>query len=358
MKIKEPVRLRQKKLANGNVSLYLDIYHEGVRRYEFLKLYLVEEKTRQDKETNKNTLLLANSIKAKYILDVQSGAYDVKLKKENSKNFFDYFDKLASDKPSRYNWKSIKPVIVEFNKGDNLPFKRITASYVAELRKHIAKLDIKEGTKHLYFSVAKCALNNAIKDGLINQDVLLNVQGFKPSEAKRVYLTADEVKKMVQTECRHQRTKEAFLFSCLTGLRISDTLALKWGDVTSEYGYTRITFKQKKTHWQEYLDINEQAVQMMGARGQDDEPVFAIEHGRTYIWRVIKQWAVDAGINKNISFHTARHSFATMMLANHVDIYTVSKLVGHRDISTTQIYAKIMDEDKRKAVDKLPDILS
>lgn len=349
--------MREKKLKSGKTSLYLDIYHEGNRKTITLKLYLVPAKTVLDKEKNKQTKLLATSLQAKYTLELQSGAYDVKLKKENSKNFFDYFDKLASDKPSRSNWKSIKPVIVEFNKGDNLPFKRITASYVADFRKYIAKLDIKEGTKHLYFSVAKCALNNAIKDGLVNQDVLLNVKGFKPSEAKRVYLTADEVKKMVQTECRHQRTKEAFLFSCLTGLRISDTLALKWGDVTSEYGYTRITFKQKKTHWQEYLDINEQAVQMMGERGNDDEFVFAIEHGRTYIWRVIKQWAVDAGINKNISFHTARHSFATMMLANHVDIYTVSKLVGHRDISTTQIYAKIMDEDKRKAVDKLPDIL-
>lgn len=351
------VEIREKKLRSGKKSLYLDIYQEGYRKTITLKLYIVPAKTALDKEKNKQTRLLAETIQAKYILDIQSGAFDIKLKKENNKNFFEYFDTLANDKKARSNWKSIKQVLVEFNKGDNLPFKRITASYVAELRKHIAKLDIKEGTKHLYFSVAKCALNNAIKDGLVNQDVLLNVQGFKPSEAKRVYLTADEVKKMVQTECRHQRTKEAFLFSCLTGLRISDTLALKWGDVTSEYGYTRITFKQKKTHWQEYLDINEQAVQLMGTRGNDDETVFAIEHGRTYIWRVIKQWAVDAGISKNISFHTARHSFATMMLANHVDIYTVSKLVGHRDISTTQIYAKIMDEDKRKAVDKLPDIL-
>ena len=70
--IKEPVRLRRKKLTNGNVSLYLDIYWNGTREYEFLKLYLIPEKSKSDKDKNRETLKLANSVKAQRIIEIQN----------------------------------------------------------------------------------------------------------------------------------------------------------------------------------------------------------------------------------------------------------------------------------------------
>ena len=70
----------------------------------------------------------------------------------------------------------------------------------------------------------------------------------------------------------------------------------------------------------------------------------------------LKRWAKAAEIDKNISFHTARHTFATMLLTLDVDLYTVSKLLGHKDIKTTQIYAKIIDKKKQDAVNKIPQL--
>ena len=89
--IKEPVRIRKKKLANQNFSLYLDIYYQGKRKYEFLKLYLIPEKTKDDKQKNKQTLLLANAIKANRIVELQSGKYGLKAQPTEEILFFDYF---------------------------------------------------------------------------------------------------------------------------------------------------------------------------------------------------------------------------------------------------------------------------
>lgn len=72
--------------------------------------------------------------------------------------------------------------------------------------------------------------------------------------------------------------------------------------------------------------------------------------------RLLKTWAHDAAIQKNVHFHMARHSFATIALANGADLYTVSKLLGHKEVTTTQIYAKVLDEGRKKAVDSIPDI--
>ena len=71
---------------------------------------------------------------------------------------------------------------------------------------------------------------------------------------------------------------------------------------------------------------------------------------------VIKPWCKHAGIDKRVSFHTARHTFATLALTQGVDLYTVSKLLGHKTIQATQIYAKIVDEKKKAAMELLPTI--
>ena len=172
-----------------------------------------------------------------------------------------------------------------------------------------------------------------------------------------MYLTIDELRKMEEVECEYPQIKAAFMFSCLTGLRRSDILKLRWGDVFEQGEFTRIIFRQKKTKEQEYLDITPQAAELMGQRGKADELVFTDIHSPTCTNKAIQEWVLRSGINKKISFHCGRHTFATLMLDIGTDIYTVSKLLGHRELSTTQIYAKVLDKNKQAAVASIPQIL-
>ena len=182
------------------------------------------------------------------------------------------------------------------------------------------------------------------------------IEGFKEEEVKRDYLTLDEVKKLAATPCRYPVLKRTFLFSCLTGLRKSDIQKLTWGEVQKFGEYTRIVFKQQKTKGQEYLDISPQAEKYLGERGNPDDIVFT---GFTYgAWTSLElqRWSLAAGVQKNLTFHTGRHTFAVLMLDLGADIYTVSKLLGHKFLTTTQIYAKVLDKNKQNAVSLIPDI--
>ena len=172
-----------------------------------------------------------------------------------------------------------------------------------------------------------------------------------------MYLTIDEVKLLAATDCDYPAVKTAFLFSCLTGLRRSDILNLRWGDVHTQGEFTRIIFRQKKTSGQEYLDISPQAVELMGERKASDVPVFAWIMTPDATNHALAVWCAKAGINKKISFHCGRHTFAVMMLDLGTDIYTTSKLLGHRNLSTTQIYAKVLDKNKQQAVANIPRLI-
>src|ERR1041385_202252 len=115
-----------------------------------------------------------------------------------------------------------------------------------------------------------------------------------------------------------------------------------------------IVFKQKKTKQQEYLPITEQARELLGERGIPEERVFTGLKYSAYVNVELQRWVMKAGITKRITFHCARHTHATLLLSNGVDIYTVSKLLGHKQISTTQIYGKIIDQKKIEAINLLP----
>ena len=92
----------------------------------------------------------------------------------------------------------------------------------------------------------------------------------------------------------------------------------------------------------------------MGARKKGSDPVFGSIGSPPQVCANISKWVAKAGIDKHITFHCARHTFATMLLTLGTDLYTVSKLLGHRQIQTTQIYAKIVDEKRRDAVRRIP----
>lgn len=378
-KVKEPIKVRQRLLKDGNISLYLDIYYEGSRNYEYLKLYLIPERTKEDKERNRQTLQLANSIKAKRIVELQNGEHGFR----NSFNagdvyFFDYYiamceeRKKINDTRGNYgNWFSCLHHLRIYEKNKRITFARITPEWVQGFKDYLDKeaiawahdtrkrkkdAPLSRNSKMSYFNKLRACINRAFEQHIIMDNPLRGIESFKEEEGKRMYLTIEELKKLANTECQYDLIKKAFLFSCLTGLRRSDIENLKWSDVQTQGRFTRIIFKQKKTGGQEYLDITPQAVELMGERKEQSDYVFEYLLTTSCTNRVIQEWVLRAGINKKITFHCGRHTFATMMLDLGTDIYTVSKLLGHKDISTTQIYAKIMDKNKQKAVANIPDI--
>ena len=377
MKSKEPIKLRRRKTASGLISLYLDIYAEGRRTYEFLKMYLVEEKTRADKEKNRQTLLMAEAVRAKRIVELRNGEFGFK-NKMNKVLFFDYYRKLCNERlggtESRGNWGnwfSCLHHLERYEKRADITLQEITSDWVKgfkdyldseaiawehDFRKRKKDKLLSRNSKMSYFNKLKACLNQAFEEGIIEKNPCKGIEGFKAEEGTRMYLTIEEVRKLADTECDYPKIKAAFLFSCLTGLRRSDVVRLRWGDVYAHGDFTRIIFRQKKTSGQEYLDIPKQAEELMGKRGDADEYVFSDIHSPSCTNNTIKLWVARAGIDKEITFHSARHTFATMMLDLGTDIYTVSKLLGHKQLSTTQIYTKVLDKNKQAAVMNIPDI--
>ncbi|NQZ79294.1 MAG: site-specific integrase, partial [Ekhidna sp.] len=226
--------------------------------------------------------------------------------------------------------------------------------YLDKEAKSKSNKGLSQNSKYSYFNKLRAALKQAVKDGILPTNPSEGVDAFKQGEPEREFLTMEELQAAANTECEIPQLKTAFIFSCLTGLRWSDINKLVWSEVqhSKENGYY-IRFRQKKTKGAETLPISEQAFGLLGDRTEPEDRVFV---GLKYsAWHNLKlqQWMVKAGITKTITFHCARHTYATLQLSAGTDIYTVSKLLGHKELKTTQVYAKIIDEKKKEAANKI-----
>lgn len=373
-KKKEIVYLRQRPRRNGITALYLDVCRDGKRTNEYLKLYLVPELTRADKLKNKETLKLAESMRAKRIVEIQSKEFGVDVKSHEGARFFDIMRSIISRKEgtTKTSWLNCLAHLTKYEPNEQITFAEITPQWVRGFRNYLdtkamqwaidtRKRDVEpkpiaQGTKALMFQKFCTVFNVAMREGIIQMNPTASVERFKEPESDREFLTVDEIRRLKQIPPPNKDLAQAFFFSCLTGLRWSDIVKLKWSEVHEWNTGTRIIFTQKKTGGLEYLDLNSQAVAMLGQRGKPDELVFP-KLGPIQAARIsISAWVRSAGIDKHITFHCARHTFAVMMLDVGVDLYTVSKLLGHKCIETTQVYAKILDKNKKAAVERIPDI--
>lgn len=376
---KEPVTLREKTLADGSKSLYLDIYRNGKRSYKFLKLYLVKAVTPFDKEQNKQTLATAQAIKAKVQIELQNGEYEFTKQFKIDTPFLTYYRKMCEDRhknpDSNGNWGNWHSCLkyLESYCDERTTFKEITSEWIEGFKDYLDNVEkdthkrtknpeshlfqpLSQNSKVSYFNKLRACINQAFEERIIPVNPMRGVEGFKADQSERAYLTLEEVRKLAATPCKYPYLKDAFLFSCLTGLRKSDIEALTWGEIKKFNDYTRITFKQVKTGGQEYLDISPEAEAYLGERGKDNEKVFAGFKYGSWTLLELRRWVLAAGITKDITFHCGRHTFATLMLTLGADLYTTSKLLGHANISTTQIYAKIVDKKKQEAVSLIPKI--
>jgi len=364
-KAKEPIRIRFKAIANGNKSIYLDCYQSGKRTYEFLKLYLIPEIDEAAKVQNKNTLQAANAIKAQRMIELANGQAGIKANPQLSKmkltDWMQVYQKsLIRDgktfgsainntikmldvyKPSMLLKDVDKVFCIGFidyirNKYRTSTGKPLSAVYVANLTRALS-----------------CALNKAVRDGVITQNALHTLSSTEKPQippSKREFLTVEEVKALIATECEIPIIKQAFLFACFCGLRISDVEALTWDKITSDNGRLVCNIVMKKTKEQLYLPLSKEATAWMPQRGdaKPTDKVFALP-SESCVYKYLQLWVKAAGITKPISFHCSRHTFATMMISLGADLYTVSKLLGHTNIKVTEVYAKLVNEKKFEAV--------
>jgi integrase len=373
-KAKEPIKLRTKKLANGNQSIYLDFYKDGQRQYEFLKLYLVPEKTPIDKSTNAQTLELANAVKAQKIVELQNTEHGFSVKSGRSKtNVIDYILMLAEKKQAKTqrggSLRTTHPTYLGLTHhlkqyaGDKFTFKQVDKKfcegfieYLRTAKNNNNGLSLNENTMFGYMKNFEAVLNTAISDEVTNTNPFKQIkQENKPKKRKTeiVYLTIDEVQKLENTESLNPIIKQTFLFSCYTGLRFSDVQALEWGKLQKDNnGGMFINYRQKKTQKQEYLPIPQKAVDYLPNRtgAGDTERVFKLP-SNVYVNAQLQAWAGLAGVKKHITFHIARHTYATILLSLGAGIETISKNLGHSEIKTTQAhYAAIENKLQRDAV--------
>ena len=377
------VSLRQKKISKGRKSLYLDFYppipHPETgkpTRREFLGLYIYEKaKTPINKQHNTETLKIGESIRQKREnflnkpeIYSQFEKKQLRLKELSEQCFIEYFTKLANKRKdsNRLSWFSALKYLDNFTNG-SLKFADLNQKFLEDFKEYLLttksnksnKTTLSQNSAVSYFNKVKAALKQAYKDGILQYDLNAKVKPIKAAETRREHLTLDELNKLVKTPCNDVLLKRAALFSALTGLRFSDIQKMTWGEL--EYingqGYF-LNFNQKKTKGVEVLPISEQAYSFTeGAENPKDMPqdkhVLEGLKYSAYNNKHLFQWIGAAGITKDITFHCFRHTFATLQLFNGTDIYTVSKMLGHKDLKTTQIYAKIVDEAKRTASDKI-----
>lgn len=358
-----PVRIRFKKLENGNQSIYLDIYQDKKRHYEFLKLYLIPESNAKARQQNENTIKAANAIKAQRILDVTNKKAPVALSDKAKMLLVDWMNEYSEKamlKGMRSAKKHVSATLNQIQDYDgkvrlcdvNREYMMGFIDFLKRKTVQRTKAPFAKGTIKHYVSCICTSLTMAVEEGILSVNPAMNIDKsqIQGEKTHREYLTIEEVQRLIDAPCKRKDIKSAFIFSCFCGLRISDIRSLRWKDIIGEGDNCHIELRQTKTQRMLYLPLNKNAQRWLPKRG-DASPEELVFQSKLVITRAIMdKWLKAAKITKNVSFHVARHTFATMELTMGADLYTTSQLLGHTDVTTTQVYAKVIDTKKDKAV--------
>jgi len=329
----------RKKQGKTKTTLYFDIFLNGERAWENTGLYLTGDKQHDIMVNKQVKILLAKRLSELYSSDFKISGWNG--------DFIKYTEESAKANPEYIRAINVIANLKSFRQ--SIKFSQIDEKFWVEFKEYLFKeRKFAESTVYLVLKVLKSLLNKAVSDGVIPKNPLQSVKGKKVIVEKQ-YLTFEEITILDKSTCSNVMVKNAFLFSCFTGLRLSDIENLAWSGIREETIY----ITQQKTKRLNTIPIAKQAMKYLGEKGEDGIKVFRLP-ARSTLSIVLSQWIFSSGINKKITFHSARHTFATLSLTYNIDIMTVSKLLGHTDVKTTQIYAKIIESKKRDSIDKLP----
>jgi site-specific recombinase XerD len=351
-------------VSGAKESLYLDFYPPirdpftmRMTRRESLGIYIyAKPKNEMEREFNQEMIMkgeVIRGLRVQSLINEEFGFLDVNKKKAN---FLAYFKTKAEKKDQK--WMKVYLHFYKFVNG-KCSFGDVTVELCNKFRDYLLNAHhlkrknqkISQNSAAGYFSTFRALLKIAYKEKFFRENLNDFLESIDTTDVKIEYLTLEEVKKLVETPCKIPVLKDASLFSCLTGLRISDILNLEWKNIVpaSEGGYC-LRLRTEKTETETTLPISDEALKLCGERSEGK--VFK-GLKRFMVFQPLKNWVEDAGITKHITFHCFRHTFATLQIALGTDIYTVSKMLTHKNVSTTQIYADLVNAKKRESANKI-----
>lgn len=369
------VRLKGRKAASGNVILYLEYYRHGVMQRYYPGLKLEPEtmdgiRLRND-ETMRKARDLAREQNERAALDPL--AFRLDSSKDKRMLLYDYIVRMADEKErqqgtlrsSAYTLLALARHVQAHDSQRGYPVRLcdVDSEYIGCFLEYLKQAPnnnyqqpksrkrsttqlptISENTRYNNYKRLQTVINDAVKKKLIPDNPFDVYDGEKPrgDTATREYLTLEEVERLVDTPCRNDTLKRAFLFCCFTGLRFSDVSRITGANISETQGRTLLTFKTEKTDKVQYVFLPAVAVQCLPDRYGKETALFPLgSNDHTNL--LLARWVKDAGISKRITFHCSRHTAATLSLSNGTPLAVVSRLLGHSMVSTTQIYAKIVD---------------
>ena len=359
------VTVRQRKLAKDKVSLYLD-YYPAIRhprtgrltRREYLGIYIYANPTeRFQQEYNRSMMKKAELIKCRRTESVINEQFGFLDRAKGRESFLDYFEKQMQENEYGYNWQTAFGHFKDYC-GGSCCFDNITVDYCQKFLAYLMSEKCARNGKRMMASSAnnclcklKAVLRIAFDDGKLKENVATKLEKAENDSTPREFLTLQEVKRLDATPCKSEVLRRAALFSVLTGLRISDIIRLKWDNIEpSADGGWMLHFRSKKLiRRASCLSATRQwSCVVSGVKGRCSRtsPQGIVSYH-------LKGWLKAAGITKHITFHCFRHTFATLQLAAGTDIYTISKLLTHSDVTTTQVYTDVVSSLKRDATNKI-----
>ncbi|KUG06353.1 site-specific integrase [Solirubrum puertoriconensis] len=380
------VKIRYRKLRDGSEQIFFDVYHKGRREYPTFKEPQLILRPGTDEATKKANAVMeaqAHILLKRLELQLLEGTYEWQQQSavesrgsEAPQSFLAYFRDEAERRKTQRGCKSNTYAcfkhferFVNANYGSDVAFAQFTSQLVEKFKCYLEQLvaynkdwnskrihgkrGINNNCALIYLKRLKMVSAMAHKAGIITSDPASTVKNFNYVAPERHYLLPDEVKALVKDWEANQSDdlmKRAFLFCCATGLRWADLTSLTWKDVQGNKLDTSIAKSGGKKRLS--FELSDFAVRMMGEIGASTYRIFPLQYS-LYLNTKLERWVLSNGINKKISWHCGRHTFATALLFQSEDISLVQKALAHSRLETTQIYAKILDTKLNKATSSI-----
>jgi len=401
-KIKENPKLEQNKLADGRISLYLEyylgreekpvldengnqVYYESGamagkpkhqvkhnRRKENLSLYLLDKpRTPAERQQNKETLELATKIRAEREQELKESMLGYRLKKDRNMNFLDYFQSSIDN----YTKKDIRMMQIALSRFKdflkekypvyefNIRPEQMNKDMMIEFVEYLQSRSVGEGAKSIYQRFKK-VIKSAIEHDLMIKNPCNGVQCKVDDQILRKdVLSLEEIQALMNCHYDNENpnVRRAFIFCLYCGLRFCDVKDLTFRNV--DYSNQLLKFEQNKTKGHSassgvVIPLNDGLLSLIGNPPKDgnlDDSIFTLPSYESCC-KSVKRWVKRAGINKHISWHCARHSFAVNILNNGANIKTVASLLGHSGLKHTEKYTRAVDKLKEDAINSLPEL--